>query len=86
MLYPKRCLQKVHFINFLKNVSKTQFYREKARIFRVYTWKDRTVSHCIHHWPRDGMPEFRHFMISKSNFNRKINKFLARIFQQGWYC
>ena len=24
-------------------------------------------------------------MVSKKNFNRKINKLLVRIFQQGWY-
>ena len=29
--------------------------------------------------------EFRQSIVSKSNFNRKINKLLVRIFQQGWY-
>ena len=87
MLYPKRCLQKVHSINVLKNVSKTQFYREKARIFIRFTYGKIALCHTAYVTGRAmACQEFRHFVVSKSNFNSKINKLLDRIFQQGWYC
>ena len=82
MLYPE-----VHSINFFRNVSKTQFYREKARNFIEFTYGKNALRHTAYVTGRAmACQEFRHFTVSKSNFNRKINKHLVRIFQQGWYC
>ena len=43
-------------LNFLQNLSKTPILQRRSYDFHsVYISKDRTVSYCIRHWPRDGM-------------------------------
>ena len=73
-------------MNFLQNFSKTQFYTEHYLVFIVFTYGKIALCHTAYVTDRAmECQEFRQSTVSKSNFNRKINKLLVRIFQQGWY-